>query len=97
MVSTVYVFPVTLAVGLNALNSAERQIKTDVDIEDSTYDVNNCHAVAACTTVVGDYNSTCNDDYTGNGIQCSDFDECYGANDNYSDLNAECDNIIGSF
>ena len=86
--------------GFECLDSdecAEGPITTAADIEDPTYGVNNCHADAACINVVGDYNCTCNDGYVGNGVQCSDFDECADANDNDCDVNAECDNIIGSY
>ena len=82
--------------GFECLDSdecAEQPITTAADIDDPTYGQNNCHEDAACTNVVGDYNCTCNDGYTGNGFQCSNFNEC----DNDCDANAECTDLIGSY
>ena len=86
--------------GFECLDSdecAEGPITTVADIEDPMYGVNNCHADTACVNVVGDYNRTRNTGYVGNGVQCSDFDECADSNDNDCDVNAECDNIIRSY
>ncbi|XP_028418860.1 adhesion G protein-coupled receptor E1-like [Dendronephthya gigantea] len=57
---------------------------------------NPCDANANCTNTVGSYVCFCHSGFTGNGINCSDTDECaISAND--CSPNANCANTVGSF
>ncbi|XP_019640435.1 PREDICTED: sortilin-related receptor-like [Branchiostoma belcheri] len=54
---------------------------------------NNCPAHATCN---GTFTCTCNTGFTGNGVQCTDLNECVMHADN-CDLHATCTNTPGSF
>ena len=47
-----------------------------------------------CTDAEGNFTCTCNLGYTGDGIICSDINECDARR---CDQNATCNNTIGSF
>ena len=69
-------------------------INCDQDINECLINNGGCHANARCTNVEGGRTCSCKSGYFGNGINCSDRDEC--ANDP-CDPNATCFNTDGSF
>ncbi|XP_028415959.1 fibrillin-1-like [Dendronephthya gigantea] len=54
-----------------------------------------CDRKANCTNIVGSYICECRNGYEGNGINCTDVNECTG--ENYCSSNAACENNIGSY
>ncbi|XP_078686179.1 uncharacterized protein LOC144918925 isoform X3 [Branchiostoma floridae x Branchiostoma belcheri] len=68
----------------------------DIDECDMYMGTNNCHAQATCTNTDGSFTCTCNDGYTGNGVSCTDINECTANTDNCHE-DATCGNTIGSF
>eukprot|EP01045_Picozoa_sp_COSAG04_P002464 COSAG04_NODE_90_length_26856_cov_18.273723_20_plen_2565_part_00 len=57
----------------------------------------NCDATnAACTNVPGSFSCACNDGWSGDGVTCTDIDECMAGTHNCDD-NAACVNTPGSF
>ena len=57
---------------------------------------NPCGLNATCTNLPGTFNCACNAGFTGNGITCSNIDECATNTDNCSD-NATCTDTTGFF
>ena len=51
---------------------------------------------ALCKNTIGTYDCECNTGYTGDGLICTDKDEC-DTGDNTCDNNAECINRIGGY
>lgn len=58
--------------------------------------VNNCHVDADCTDTQGSFTCACKDGYFGDGITCTNLDECDRGTDNCSN-NATCTDTPGSF
>lgn len=59
--------------------------------------VHECHANAICHDAsTGAYDCECLDGYAGNGIDCSDIDEC-SKNSHSCGENTDCVNIPGSY
>ena len=52
--------------------------------------------LARCSNTSGTFNCVCNSGYTGNGVSCSNIDECITAEHNCSSQ-ATCTDIMGSF
>eukprot|EP00123_Amoebidium_parasiticum_P017457 comp23860_c0_seq1/m.41749 comp23860_c0_seq1/g.41749 ORF comp23860_c0_seq1/g.41749 comp23860_c0_seq1/m.41749 type:complete len:1713 (-) comp23860_c0_seq1:397-5535(-) len=72
--------------------------KTDkgqcVDRDECTMKIHNCHASANCSNILGSFICFCNRGYQGNGLQCTDINEClYPVCDDKS----VCVNTKGSF
>lgn len=57
---------------------------------------NDCHMNSTCTDTDGSYQCTCDIGFSGNGVNCSDIDECI-ANQSDCDPNARCANNVGSY
>lgn len=56
-----------------------------------------CDILATCTRVDDSHTCACNTGYTGNGITCTDLDECLNSTDNNCDTSATCLNNVGSY
>ena len=70
-----------------------------VDINECTLKTDNCNnATATCTNTIGSYTCSCNSGYYGDGVTCTDFNECAGQNGG-DDCNvyATCTNTPGSY
>ena len=52
--------------------------------------------MATCINIKGTYNCTCNTGWAGDGIDCTDVDEC-GDEIDECDSNANCSNTLGSY
>ncbi|XP_060566863.1 nidogen-1-like [Ruditapes philippinarum] len=65
----------------------------DVD-ECASSSSNNCDENAQCTNTNGSFTCACNTGYTGDGVSCTDIDEC---DNTPCDSNATCENTAGSF
>ena len=58
--------------------------------------LNNCDSNAVCIDTASSFTCACNPGFSGDGVSCSDIDEC-NANTNNCDTNAACINTPGSF
>jgi hypothetical protein len=57
---------------------------------------NNCNENATCIDTVDGFDCVCDSGYEGNGVNCTEIDECSEGTDN-CDANAACINVPGSF
>ncbi|PFX13876.1 Fibrillin-1, partial [Stylophora pistillata] len=57
----------------------------------------NCSENANCTNIEGSYNCSCNPEFSGDGHECEDIDECSQSSHNCSNITATCNNTKGSF
>ena len=65
------------------------------DIDECTF-ANPCHVDANCTDTFGSFNCSCNLGFTGDGLNCTDIDECeMGFHDCH--VHGTCVNTDGSF
>lgn len=71
------------------------QIVSDID-ECLFDDLNECHINSTCSNTEGSYQCTCDMGFSGDGMNCSDVDEC-ARNMSECDPNASCVNEIGSY
>ena len=55
-----------------------------------------CSAFADCTNTSGSYTCTCQTGYSGDGVTCTDDDECTAGTHNCN-VAADCTNTAGSF
>ncbi len=58
--------------------------------------LNTCHSDATCTNTDGSFECTCNTGFDGDGLECTDIDECTLGSDTCDD-HADCANTAGSF
>ncbi len=58
--------------------------------------LNNCHADADCTDTPGSFTCACRSGYFGDGLACTNFNECDLGSDNCSQ-DADCTDTPGSF
>ena len=70
-----------------------------VDIDECTLNTDNCNnATATCTNTPGSYSCACNSGYYGDGVTCTDYNECAGQNGgNNCNVYSTCTNTPGSF
>ncbi|XP_070574742.1 uncharacterized protein [Ptychodera flava] len=67
------------------------------DEDECTMGTDNCHAsLATCINLPGTFNCSCIAGYTGNGVTCSDVDECSNGDEDCVGLST-CVNTVGSF
>jgi len=64
------------------------------EIDECADQTDNCDNNATCMNLPGMFLCTCNAGYSGNGVTCTDTDECAT---NPCDLNAACANSAGSY
>eukprot|EP00933_Yihiella_yeosuensis_P080883 TRINITY_DN943_c0_g1_i2.p1 TRINITY_DN943_c0_g1~~TRINITY_DN943_c0_g1_i2.p1 ORF type:complete len:1016 (+),score=179.38 TRINITY_DN943_c0_g1_i2:96-3143(+) len=57
----------------------------------------NCHQQASCNDTDASFTCSCNEGYTGNGVNCQDSNECSRRLDHNCNAHANCTNTIGSF
>ncbi|XP_048586416.1 adhesion G protein-coupled receptor E2-like [Nematostella vectensis] len=55
-----------------------------------------CHVNAKCTNIAGSYTCACKPGFSGNGLNCTDIDECTSGTHGCH-ANAQCRNTIGSY
>ena len=65
------------------------------DIDECTVS-NPCHEKATCNDTYGSYNCSCNSGFTGDGLNCTDIDECE-MHIHDCHVNGTCVNTDGSF
>ncbi len=58
--------------------------------------LNTCHSDATCTNTDGSFECSCNAGFDGDGLECTDIDECTLGSDTCDD-HADCANTAGSF
>ena len=68
---------------------------TCVQINECTTQTHTCHANARCMDTPGSFRCICTSGYQGNGIECSDTDECTSSPCIVQ--NTVCNNTIGSY
>ena len=67
---------------------------TCADVDECAAGTHNCDPNASCSNYDGGYNCACGEGYNGNGLSCSDIDECEL---NLCGRNSICTNTIGDF
>ncbi|KAL9961341.1 hypothetical protein ACROYT_G030259 [Oculina patagonica] len=68
------------------------------DIDECTTVTHNCPANTDCVNTHGSYNCTCKSGYTGDGLNCTDVDECAAPVDPCNVVaNSACNNNVGSY
>jgi len=77
-----------------APTSAPTESPTD-DVDECAAGIDDCDTNADCINLEGSYECKCHDGYSGDGVTCTDVNECDGANS--CDANAQCANTEGSY
>ena len=80
--------------GWNTVEGATQAEKTCTDIDECANNTHNCSPNAGCTNNDGGFSCMCNVGYHGNGVQCSDDNECDMGK---CSEHADCVNTDGSF
>jgi len=65
------------------------------DVDECIKKLDNCDGNAQCTNTDGGFTCECNAGFSGDGVTCTDINECEGGNN--CDVNAECSNTNGGF
>jgi len=66
-----------------------------VDINECESNTDNCNENADCTNTEGSFTCSCNPGYTGDGVSCTNINECELGTP--CDPNANCTDTVGSF
>jgi len=65
------------------------------DVDECTKQLDNCDENAQCTNTDGGFTCECNAGFSGDGVTCTDINECEGGNN--CGVNARCTNTDGGF
>ena len=65
-------------------------------IDDNECESGKCDINATCTDSIGSFTCECNGGYTGDGLSCTDVDEC-ARSPSVCDVNAKCENVPGTY
>jgi cysteine-rich repeat protein len=65
------------------------------DLDECTLNTDNCSANADCTNIDGGFTCACKAGFSGDGVTCTDIDECAGTNN--CSTNALCMNLPGNY
>eukprot|EP00736_Rhodelphis_marinus_P002214 Rmarinus@m.23570 len=81
--------------GYDYSSSSGAMSNSCVDVNECSYVLDDCHVNADCLNTNGSFVCQCAAGYVGDGISCSDTDECaIGA---HNCEHAQCVNVLGSF
>ena len=80
---------------LNINKFVEKYVLCYSDIDECTVS-NPCHEKATCNDTFGSFNCLCDPGFTGDGLNCTDIDECE-INLHDCHVNGTCENTEGSF
>ncbi|XP_078603619.1 uncharacterized protein LOC144877552 isoform X4 [Branchiostoma floridae x Branchiostoma japonicum] len=69
-------------------------LTTGRDVDECAEETDNCSPQATCSDTPDSFTCTCNPGYTGNGVTCTDVDECASNN---GGCEGTCTNNVGSF
>uniref|UniRef100_A0A0G4I3K5 EGF-like domain-containing protein n=1 Tax=Chromera velia CCMP2878 TaxID=1169474 RepID=A0A0G4I3K5_9ALVE len=73
-------------------------LSTSGDMDECGLKIDDCHTNATCTDTAGTFSCSCNGGFSGNGVACSDVDECTVPLPTHNcHANASCTNSVGSF
>ncbi len=69
------------------------------DVDECVLDPDSCHPNATCTNTLGSFVCNCITGFAGDGMNCTDINECASELDNdcEAEERAECINTVGSF
>ena len=65
-------------------------------VTDPVWGMHECDVNAACVSLIGSYNCTCDDGFEGDGFNCTDVDECSDET-HACHVDAACNNTIGAY
>ena len=86
------------AICVNTRGSFDCRTPPDYEYPDyCASSLDNCHTHADCYTTPGSFLCICINGYKGNGVNCTDIDECADRMSHSCSLNADCTNTPGSF
>eukprot|EP00933_Yihiella_yeosuensis_P048548 TRINITY_DN447_c2_g1_i1.p1 TRINITY_DN447_c2_g1~~TRINITY_DN447_c2_g1_i1.p1 ORF type:complete len:1116 (-),score=225.21 TRINITY_DN447_c2_g1_i1:116-3463(-) len=78
-------------------STVENNTLVCIDKDECTSGTSSCHSsLATCKNTIGSFSCACNAGYIGDGVSCTDFDQCAFKQDNCSAL-ADCEDKVGSF
>ena len=80
-------------VRIASVHAFEEQCDANRENCEDTDVCSKCHENARCIYIKGHYKCQCANGYTGNGLSCTDFDEC----SELGDENTRCVNTAGSY